>query len=397
MTPRLALFLLLGIDAAILLFEASSLSLTFHGARLLYDYEPSVMTRIIQASIALFGQNDVALRLPMIVMNLISALLLYNVAKPYGRHARERVWLVAVFLLLPGVISSSLLVDEAALVTLGLFLYLFLEQRFGRRADLLLPLLALMDVAFALLFMGLAVQAYREQRYRYVGAYLLLTVVTVWVLGFNTGGLPQNQFLDMMGLYAAVFSPVVFVYLVYVLYRRYVTGQADLLCSIAATALVLSLLLSFRQRIEIEQFAPFLMAALPLGMQTFYHSYRVRLRPFRKRYRLLFTLATALLVINAGAVFFNKAAYLFLDEPSRYFAYRAHVAKELADALKARDITCATFPHNRSMQLRVRFYGVEECVGTVVRSERLADPKSVTIRYYNVPVAVFSVTNIPKN
>ncbi|MHC3995801.1 hypothetical protein ACXWTF_13325 [Thiomicrolovo sp. ZZH C-3] len=397
MTPRLALFLLLGIDAAILLFEASSLSLTYHGARLLYDYEPSVMTRIIQGSIALFGQNDVALRLPMIVMNLASALLLYKVAKPYGRHARERVWLVAVFLLLPGVISSSLLVDEAALVTLGLFLYLFLEQRFGRRADLLLPLLALIDVAFALLFIGLAVQAYRVQRHRYLGAYLLLTVVTVSAWGFNTGGVPQNQFLDMMGLYAAVFTPVVFVYLVYVLYRRYVTGQAELLCAVAATALVLSLLLSFRQRIEIEQFAPFLMAALPLGMQTFYHSYRVRLRPFRKRYRLLFTLAMGLLVLNAGAVFFNKAAYLFIDDPSRYFAYRTHIAKELADALKARDIACATLPRNRSMQLRLRFYGVEECEGTVVRSERHSDPQSVTIRYYNVPVAVFSVTKLPKN
>ncbi|MBD3799886.1 MAG: hypothetical protein IE886_00285 [Campylobacterales bacterium] len=397
MTPRLALFLLLGIDAAILLLEASSLSLTYHGAKLLYDYEPSVMTRIIQGSIALFGQNDVALRLPMILMNLASALLLYKVAEPYGKHGRERVWLVAVFLLLPGVISSSLLVDKAALVTLGLFLYLFLEQRFGRRADLLLPLLALCDVAFTLLFMALALQAFHAKRYRYIGAYLLLSVVTVWAFGFNTGGVPQNQFLDMMGLYAAIFSPVVFVYLVYVLYRRYVTGQLDLLLAIATLALVLSLLLSFRQRIEIEQFAPFLMAALPLGMQTFYHSYRVRLRPFRKRYRLLFTLAMALLVVNAAAVFFNKAAYLFIDEPSHYFAYRTHIAKELAEELKSRNIFCATLPENRAMQLRLRFYGIGECEETVLRSEGPLGHNSVTIRYYNVPVAVFYVTKLPKN
>ncbi|MEJ2469085.1 MAG: glycosyltransferase family 39 protein [Campylobacterales bacterium] len=147
MTPRLALFLLLGIDAAILLFEASALSLTHHGAKLLYAVEPSAMTRIIQTSIALFGQNDVALRLPMIVMNLISALLLYAIAGQYCKHERERVWLVAVFLLLPGIISASLLVDDTALVILGLFLYLFLQQRYGRRADLLLPLLVFIDAS----------------------------------------------------------------------------------------------------------------------------------------------------------------------------------------------------------------------------------------------------------
>ncbi len=397
MSPRLALFLLLGIDAAILLFEASSLSLTYHGARLLYDYEPSVMTRIVQGSIALFGQNDVALRLPMIFMNLLSALLLYKVAKPYTKHARERVWLVAIFLLLPGVISASLLVDDAALVILGLFLYLFLQQRYGTKADLLLPLLALSDVAFVLLFVALAVQAFREKRYPFAGGYSLLAIVTVWMFGFNTGGVPQSQFLDTMGLYAAVFSPIVFVYMAYVLYRRYVTRQTDLLWAVAATALVFSLLLSFRQRIEIEQFAPFLMAGLPLGMQTFYHSYRVRLRPFRKRYRLLFTLAMASLVINAAAVFFNKAAYLFLEEPSRYFAYRTHIAKELAEALKARGITCATLPDNHSMQLRLRFYGVEKCEDTIVRSVYPPGPENVTIRYYNVPVATFNVTKIPKN
>ena len=155
MTPRLALIFLLGIDAAVLLSEASSLSLTYHGAKLLYAYEPSAMTRVIRASIALLGQNDVALRLPMIVMNLLSALLLYAVSGRYAKHERERVWLVGIFLLLPGIISSSLLVDSAALVTLGLFFYLFLQQRYGRRADIILPLLAWIDAAFMFLFFGL--------------------------------------------------------------------------------------------------------------------------------------------------------------------------------------------------------------------------------------------------
>ena len=179
MTPRLALILLLGIDAAVLLSEASSLSLTYHGAKLLYEFEPSKMTRVIQASIALLGQNDIALRLPMIVMNLMSALLLYALSGHYAKHERERVWLVGIFLLLPGIISSSLLVDSAALITLGLFFYLFLQQHYGRRADVMLPLLAWTDAAFMFLFFGLAIYAYKERAYRFAVAYVLLLMVTL--------------------------------------------------------------------------------------------------------------------------------------------------------------------------------------------------------------------------
>lgn len=397
MTPRLALLLLLGLDAAILLFEASDLSLTYHGARLLYGFEPSATAQLVRISLAMFGQNDVALRLPMIVMNLLSGALLFAIAGRYAKHAREQVWLVAVFLLLPGIISASLLVDDAALVTFGLFAYLYLEQRFGRRADLLLPLLVWINAAYMVLFVGLAVYAYKTRAFRFAGLYAFLFLGMLWCYGFNTGGLPQNQFLDTMGLYAAVFSPIVFVYMVYVLYRRYVTARIDLIWSVGAAALVLSLLLSFRQRIEIEEFAPFLMAALPLGMQTFYHSYRIRLRPFRKRYRLLFTLAMATLVINAAAVFFNKAAYLLLDEPSRYFAYRTHVARELAEGLKAEGITCAHFPDDRRMQLRLRFYGIENCPGTVLSRRKENGDHNVTIRYYNMPITTFYVSKIPKN
>lgn len=397
MTPRLALFLILGIDAAILLFEASALSLTHHGAKLLYAYEPSAMTRIVQTSIALFGQNDVALRLPMIVMNLISALLLYAIAGRYCKHERERVWLVAVFLLLPGMISASLLVDDAALVTLGLFVYLFLQQRFEKRADLLLPLLVFIDAAYMVLFVGLALRAAVLRDFRFAGVYFLLFLATLKLYGFDTGGLPQSQFLDTMGLYAAVFSPIVFVYMVYVLYRRFIASNTDLIWYVSATALILSLLLSFRQRIEIEQFAPFLMASLPLGMQTFYHSYRVRLRPFRKRYRLLFALAMGSLILNAAAVFFNKAGYLFVETPSHYFAYRAHVAKELAEGLKAKNITCAVLPDDHAMQLRLRFYGIGSCDADVVTRRQGNDTDNVTIRYYNVPVARYYVTKVPKN
>jgi hypothetical protein len=395
MRAQTALFLLLTIDALLLLFFSSSLSLTYHGAKLLYAEDPTAMTRIIRASLALFGQNDVALRLPMILMNLVSALLLYGIAKPYAKNDRERLWLVAIFLMLPGIISASLLVDSAALTVLGLFGYLYAFQRFGHRADGLLLLLLWLSPSFMLLFFGLAVHAARVKDWRYFSLYGLLVLVALWLYGFNTGGLPENRFLDTIGLYAAVLSPFVFIYMVYVLYRRFVTKRTDRIWSIVASVFLLSIALSFRQRIGIEVFAPYLMAALPLGMQTFSRSYRIRLRPFRKRYRLLFTLAVGFLVLNAAAVFLNKAAYPYLESPSHYFAHKAHVAKELAQALKAQRIRCAKLDNER-MQLRLRFYGIERCGEAYVSSREDADAIPVTIRYFHTAVAKYYVTKIPK-
>lgn len=395
MNALLALFLLLGIDAAVLFYEASSLSLTYHGAQLLYTDAPGVMTHILHGSLALFGHTETALRLPMILMNLGSALLLYHIAAPYAKHDRERVWLVGIFILLPGIISSSLLVDSAALTTFGLFTYLLVRQRREAVADLLLPLLVWADGSFMFLPLGLAWYAYKQRNLSLLPLYGVLFFFALWYHGFDTGGVPQSQFLDTLGLYAAVLSPVVFLYLFYTIYRRYIASQTDLLWYVAATALLLSLLLSFRQRVQIEQFAPYFMAALPLGMQTFFHSYRVRLRPFRKRYRMLFVLGMGILVLNAFAVVFNKAAYLFLEQPERYFAYRAHVAKELADGLRDADVPCGSFTDDPKMQLRLRFYGFGACPGYQISRQKAENANLVTIRYYGSPVASYYVTKVP--
>ncbi len=390
MTPRTALFLILGIDAAVLLFEASSLSLTYHGAEMLYRDPSSFMTALLHLSTALFGKNDIALRLPMISMTLASAVLLYRLAAPYARNDRERVWLVLVFVLLPGVISAALLVDSAAFVLFSLLLYGVLRRRFGARADILLPWFAWIDAGFLLLFLGLAAYSVEKRRWPFTVFYLVLFLFSLWRFGFDTGGLPHSQFLDTLGLFAAVFSPLVFVYLVYTLYRRAIMRKRDLLWYLSATALTVALLLSFRQRVDVERFAPYLMLALPLGMETFYHSYRVRLRPFRKRYRWLFTLAMALLVLNATAVFLNKYAYRYIAEPSHYFAYRAHVAKELAEALRQKGIDCVET--DGRMQLRLRFYGIGHCKHPkLVRVDRGA-ASNVTIRYHGTAVAHYRVT-----
>jgi hypothetical protein len=387
------LFLLLGIDAAVLLFEASTLSITYHEAEILYK-QHSALHYIISTSIALLGQNDFALRLPMMLMHLLSALFVFAVSKPYLKHDRDRLWLVLIFVLLPGVNSAALLVDSAGLVLLLLLAYLYLWQRIPKSESLVLAAFLFIDGSFAFLYLGRLLYALAENKRRDLILNLVFFGASIFFFGFDTSGAPSGHFLDTLGIYAAVLSPIVFVYLVYVLYRRMITKRRDLIWYLATTALLYSLVFSFRQRIEVEMFAPYLILSLPLGAQTFFHSYRVRLRVFRNRYRLLFTVSFVLLVVNALLVFFNQQLYRFFDDPQRHFAYRAHVAKELAAELKKMHIECVDAVAEEPMQLRLQFYGIDFCDYEKLIPGRNETEDTVTIGYNGIPVASYSVTKV---
>jgi hypothetical protein len=124
--------------------------------------------------------------------------------------------------------------------------------------------------------------------YKKKNTFLIFNVIlllgSLFLFGISSHGTPKGHFLDAIGIYAAIFSPIIFIYIFYVLYRRYLTKDFDILWFISSVILVLSLLLSFRQRVNLEIFAPYVILALPLMAQSFESSYRVRLNIFRKRY-----------------------------------------------------------------------------------------------------------------
>lgn len=392
MSSRFILFSLLGLDALILFFQAGELSISYYEA-LLISGESSFLKFLTNASFSLFSQNDFALRLPMIAMHLLSAFMLFEISQKYLKVERNRFWLLLLFMLLPGVMSSAIIVNSAGFLIFALFLFVYIYEKYSIKPTyFLLFFYMLLDRNFALLFLALGFYAlYMKDRTFFV-FNLLLFVASLLLYGIDTHGTPKGYFLDTMGIYAAIFSPIVFVYLFYVLYRRYLTKDFDILWFIAASALFLSLLLSFRQKIAVEYFAPFVMTALPLAAQTFEHSYRIRLNIFRKNYRLIFVLSFVLLFLNSSIVFFNKYLYTFIEEPKKHFSYKMHVAKELSRELKERDIHCVQT--DIKMQKRLEFYGVTKCNNTLLEEKAVdrSAKDSVTISYINKIVYSATVT-----
>jgi hypothetical protein len=66
-----------------------------------------------------------SLRMPMIIIHLLSVIMLFLVSKTYLVRDSDRLWLIAIFILLPGINSAALLVDNTSIVILLLFIYVY--------------------------------------------------------------------------------------------------------------------------------------------------------------------------------------------------------------------------------------------------------------------------------
>lgn len=390
------LFLLLGVDALFLVLQTFQLSISANEASILYG-DVSFLQLLLQLFIMLFGQNDFAIRLPMILFHLASVILLYKISQEYVHLQRNRVWLVAIYMLLPGVLSSAIVINSAGVLIFGLFLLVYMYKNFHIVYTYFLLLLYLfLDPSFVYMYIAFMLFAlYKKDLFLTISSSLLFAL-SVYMYGFEAHGLPKGHFLDFIGVYSAIFTPIIFMYVFYILYKRYFTKQIDLIWFLATTAFLISLILSFRQRVSIEHFAPYMILALPLAAENFIHSYRVRLKNFRKRYKLMFSIALAFLVLNYALVLFSKVLYLVIDEPQKNFIYKMDIAKELATLLKSRGISCVQTDND--MKLRLRFYDINSCLDnkltTIIDDTKL--PQNVTISYENKVIYRANVTNINK-
>ncbi|MEA3228444.1 MAG: hypothetical protein U9P38_05145 [Campylobacterota bacterium] len=394
MSHKQILFLILGIDAFVLLFQTTELSISYKEL-LIISGDISFLQLLIKSSLELFSHNDFSLRLPMIVLHLLSATLLYAVSKNYILRDRDRLWLVVLFTLLPGVMSSAIVINSAGLVIFGLFLFLYFYQNFNHKyLYLLLIAFLFIERDFLYLFSSLIVYSIYKKENKFLILNTILFIASITLYGIDISGTPSGHFLESIGIYATVFTPVIFIYLFYVLYKKYLLKEFDILWFIASTVLIYSLLISFRQKIAIEDFAPYTIVALPLYAQTFIHSYRVRLKVFRKNYRNIFIFTFALLSIHSFIILLNKELYIFIEKPKKHFAYKMHIAKELSNALKSRDINCVS--QKSKLLKRLEFYDIKNCKENIVEEIKLSQTtqNSVTVSYAKRLVYSANVTKL---
>jgi hypothetical protein len=258
----------------------------------------------------------------------------------------------------------------------------------------LLAFFLLVDNSFAILYLGLVFFSFKDNDKKLMYFSLILFVLSMYMYGFETGGKPRGFLVDTFAIYATVFSPLLFIYFIYTIYRAGIENEKTLAWYISITALLLSIVISFRQRVYIEDFAPYVVVSLPFMIRTFLHSYRVRLKQFRKNYNIIAILVIVMLSFNVFFTFINRPLYLILPNPTKHFVYQYHFIKELAEELKIRNINEITSIDDELL-LRLKFYNISAGENYFISTTSFYNyDEKIVIKYYGKELFVIYIKKL---
>lgn len=386
-------YFLLSLLVAILFFVVDTLSISYKEALNVFVNQ-SVLTYITNSSIFIFGQNDFALRFPFIAFYILTVLLMFQLTQDYFKYEKDRLVNIIIFMLLPGVLSASILVNSAIIVTFFTLLYVYLYEKRKEHNFPLLVLYLFIDNSFAILFLAIFFFSLKGKDKKLLTITALLFIVSMFIYGFDTNGKPKGYFLDTFAIYASIFSPLLFIYFFYTIYRAGIKNDRSLIWYISATALFISFLLSFRQRIYIEDFAPFVVISLPLMLKYFFHSYRIRLPIFRKKHNIAIVFVLLMLFINVFFTFINKPLYILMENPKKHFVYKYHFVKELAYKLKKNNIDYIS-SDNKELLLRLKYYDIKSGDKYYISTQQFSNySKQITINYYGKDILNYYIKKI---
>ncbi|NPA55861.1 MAG: hypothetical protein GXO40_05810 [Epsilonproteobacteria bacterium] len=267
--------------------------------------------------------NNLLFRLPSLVLSALSLLLYYQIAKKY-LSSKDAALAIVIFSLMPGFIIASLLCNKSIylIFLVILFIWSFLYYRFA--AYVLLLLYTVVNYSFIFLYLSLFFYAVYKKDARFMAYSIILFAINANYFNYDIAGHPRGYFVELLLVYLAIFSPFVFIYFLYSLIK---TQQKSLLWFISFVSLGLSILLSFRQQIKIDDFAPFVIVYVVFMVRVFLYNYRIRLKIFRSSYRMLFGfLLGSLLVFD---MFILSSPYVLHENIVTQFRYTNRIYKYL--------------------------------------------------------------------
>ncbi|EPW4945126.1 hypothetical protein ACWL1N_002000 [Campylobacter coli] len=385
------IILLLAFDLLALLYGISTLSISVDEAKIYFEekgsflfFNHSLLYYLTHFGTFVFGQNDFGLRIPILFFHFLSCILLYILALKYTKTHFDSFLSLLLFVLLPGTVASALLVNEASIViflTLAIICAYEYEKKWIFYPLLILALFV--DKSFNILFLTFFFFGIYKRNSFLLTLALVLFGLSISFYGFDTGGRPRGYFLDTLGIFAACFSPLVFIYFFYVVYRLTFKEQKSLLWFLMSVTFIFCSLLSLRQKLYLEDFLPFCVICTPLLIKTLMASYRVRLPQFRLRYKIFIECSIIFLLFCYFVIIGNQILYYFVSDPKYNFANNYHLAKELSKELKKQEIFKLRV--GTSLQLRLKFYDIEDSNTFYLKSIKNKDQldknkKNITIK-----------------
>jgi len=339
-------------------FLASTTPITPHEAKNLYG-QASIVSLLMQWGSAVVP-GFLGLRIFFLFFAFLSLRIFYELSQRYFQRREDLYLSTSLFMFLPGILTATALANVGIIV---LALVLFFVLLYERRHFLFLPLImtALFFIHEASVIFFVALFFYGIVHRDKILSILSASFISAFVYlakGIEIGGRPSGHFLEIFGLYAAIFSPLLFLYFFYTIYRILLRGEKTLMWYISFTALAVSLLLSIRQKVYITDFAPYVMISTIAMVDVFMQSLRVRLPEFQKRYLRAYYIVVALLSVSVLAIVIHQPLYYLSGSSPKHFAARIYQPYDLAVSLK-KSAECYDAKGRTALQLH--YYGIPSC------------------------------------
>jgi len=341
-------------------YLAATTPISAHEANIFYESTNIVSTLMHWGDASIGG--FLGIRIFSLLFGFLSIALFYELSRRYFSKRADAYLSTTIFMFLPGILTATTLVNEAILV-LPLVLYFVLMYERDSFFSLPFVMLALFFIHEASIIFFAALLLYglvhKDKKLSIFSAAFLIAFVYL-AKGIEIGGGPSGHFVEIFGLYATVFSPLLFLYFFYAMYRILLREKKTLLWYISFTALAFSLLLSIRQRVYITDFAPYVTIAIILMLDVFNNSVRVRLPEFQKRYKRAFYVVVGFLGLSVSIIVFHQMFFFILKDSSQHFAKRIYQPYLLAQELKSEGIDCYDGAHGREIY-QLRYYNIHPC------------------------------------
>jgi hypothetical protein len=341
------------------IYLAATTPITPHEAKIFYLSSNSVSWLMHTGHT--FFPYLIGLRFFFLCFAFLAVILFYRLSFVYFQKTEDAYFATALFMFLPGILTATALANIGIIVLTLVLLFVFLYKR-GYYAVLPFIMFALFfihesSIIFfvALLFYGLV---HKDKILSVLSSAFLIASIYL-AKGIEIGGRPSGHFIEIFGQYAAVFSPLLFLYFFYTMYRILLRGKRTLMWYISFTALVFSLLLSIRQKVYITDFAPYVMISTLVMVDVFMQSLRVRLPQFRTVYLRGFYIVIALLVISSLSVIFNHQLFELTQGHKKEFAYKIYRPYFMAQRLKKEGVEC--YDVNEKIRFQLEYYGISPC------------------------------------
>lgn len=306
--------------------------------------------------------NPLDFRLPFVLFGLINLPIFFIMSKLYFSDTKESYLSTLIFALLPGIITSAILVNIAVIViTFVLSFVIFYEKRMYLYQGITMLALLFLHDASIIFFISLAIfSAFRRNHILFTLSILLSAISLLYFNGLYIGGRPKGGFLELFGLYTALFSPLVFIYFFYALYRIWLREKKDILWHISFSSFVFSILLSLRQQVLMTDVAPYVIVAVVLMLVIYHRTLHVRLPQFQLWYKRGFYIVMFSLVLSSSIIIFHKSLFYILTDKTKHFAYPFYEPYWQAMELREIGQDCYTAKHSK-VQFQLKYYGIEAC------------------------------------